>query len=273
MSTPHLGPEVLRAYADGRLGHTRTLSVDQHLIGCPACRGAVGVQVEDYRVERLWAEIREEVETPVPTTLERVVRGLGLDEGTARLVAATPTLKTAWLLGVVLVLTMAAVAAGSQDRAAALFLAFAPVLPVLGVAYAFGPVGDPAHEVVTATPYPRMRLLAIRTAVVVSSTLVPALLLSPLLPVPPLRSVAWLLPALAMAAVTLVLAERVPAHVTATGLVLAWVVLIGWTGVVARDPWFAATVQVQVTSAIVLVAATAVLMTTRLTLTPNWRIR
>jgi hypothetical protein len=274
MSTWHIEPELVRRYVAGELRAGAAMSVDQHLLGCAVCRAAVGATVDPARTDRLWAEIREVVETPVPGPLERFARALGLVEATARLVAATPTLRGAWFLGAALVLTLAALAAGSDERTVALFVALAPVLPVVGVAYAFGPVGDPSREITAATPYPALRLLLVRTAVVVGSTLVPALLLSLLLPGRVLPSVAWLLPALAMAGVTLALADRVPAHLSATALVLAWAGLVGWVGVVGQQPWFAASLPVQLTSAVVLLIAGATVLIHHLSpSSPVWSSR
>jgi hypothetical protein len=274
MSSWHVDPDLVRRYTAGEVSTGTALSVDQHLLGCAACRSAVGTTVAPERTDRLWLEIREAVETPVPGPVERLVRSLGLDEGTARLLSATPRLRGAWVLGMVLVLGLAALAASSDDRTVALFLALAPVLPVVGVAYAFGPVGDPTREIAAAAPYPALRLLLVRTAVVVSSTLVPALILSLLLPVSLLPSVAWLLPALAMAGVALALADRVPVNLSASALVLAWAGLVGWVGVVGREPWFAASVPVQLTSLVALLLAGAVLLLHRNSpSTPVWRLR
>ena len=51
----------------------------------------------------------------------------------------------------------------------AVFLALAPLLPMVGVALAYGPTADPAYEIAAATPYSGVRLLALRTAFVVAT--------------------------------------------------------------------------------------------------------
>lgn len=274
MSSWHIAPELVRRYVAGDVGPGTALSVDQHLLGCASCRTEVGATVDRHRTERLWQEVRRTVEAPRLRPVERLARAAGLDQGTARLLAATPMLRGAWVLGMVLVLALAALVASSEERTVALFLALAPVLPVVGVAYAFGPVGDPSREIAAATPYPALRLLLVRTAVVVSSSLLPALPLSLLLPGSVLPSVAWLLPALAMAGVTLAVADRVPVHHTASALVLAWAGTVGWIGVVGHQPWFAASLPVQLGSAAVLLLAGAALLARQLIpSTPVWRTR
>src|SRR5690606_21500842 len=188
------------------------------------------------------------------------VRALGLDEGTARLLAATPTLRGAWLTGVVLVLLLAVLAATASPRASAAFLALAPVLPVAGVAYAFGPLGDPGREIAAAAPYAALRLLVVRTAVVVSSTLVPGLLLAPFLPPTSWYAVGWLLPALAMTAVALALAERVAVHLSSVALTLGWLAAVSWSAVGPRDPAVLTAAPVQLLSVAAIAACAAVLV-------------
>lgn len=273
MTAWHLDADLVGAYADGRLTAVTALSVDQHLGRCATCRAAVGATVPAARTDRLWTEIRERVEAPAPTRLERAVRALGLDEGTARLLAATPTLRGAWLTGVVLVLVLAVLAATASPRASAVFLALAPVLPVVGVAHAFGPLGDPGREIAAAAPYPALRLLVARTAVVVSSTLVPGLLAVALLPATSWYAVGWLLPALAMTAVVLAAAERVPVHLSALVLSLAWVGLVCWRATLTRDPAVLTTAPVQVLSVLAIAACAAVLVRDRRTPAPHWSPR
>lgn len=151
-------------------------------------------------------------------------------------------------------------AATASPRASAVFLALAPVLPLAGVAYAFGPLGDPGREIAAATPYPALRLLLVRTAVVVSSTVLPGLLAAPFLPATSWYAVGWLLPALAMTALTLALAERVPVPVTVTALTLGWVGVVGWTALVDRDAALLTAAAVQVTSALATAVGAAVVL-------------
>ena len=131
-----------------------------------------------------------------------------MDASTARLAALTPSLSGAWLTGVVVVLALALATAYAGPSGVAFFLTLAPLLPAAGVALTFGPHADPAAELASAAPYPSLHLLAVRTALVVSTTVPAAGLAALLLPGSPWLSVAWLLPALALAAATLAARSR-----------------------------------------------------------------
>lgn len=190
--------------------------------------------------------------------MERLLRRTGLDEPTARLVAVTPLLRTSWLAGIVLVLALALLAAEAGDQAVALFLVLAPMLPVAGVALTFGPAADPAHEIVAGGPYSPVRLLAVRTLVVVSSTFLPAGVTAALLPVDMGLALAWLLPALALTVGTLALSTRLTPHVAASALGVGWVSVVLY-GVARHDPFLAAAPVVQLTCLAGLALAAAVL--------------
>lgn len=222
----HLDTELADRYAQGRVTSVLASSVEQHLIGCSACRGLLTPAVPTERLDAVWAEVLETVEMPKSTLLERILCAIRVDEGTARLVAATPSLRGAWTLGVVVVLTLAVLTAHADGSGIALFMALAPVLPVAGVAYAFGPATDPTHEIAAAAPYSSLHLLAVRTAVVVASTLLPVGLAAPFLPGNAWLSAAWLLPALALTVGTLALATRVAPHHAAIGLSALWVAVV-----------------------------------------------
>jgi hypothetical protein len=108
------------------------------------------------------------------------------------------------------------------------FVALAPVLPLAGVALAFNPRTDPFLELAAASPYSLVRLLLARTAFVVGTTLLPAALLTPLLPGDRWLTVAWLLPALAMSTVVLALARRIEPFLSALVLAGGWLALSTW---------------------------------------------
>jgi hypothetical protein len=84
-------------------------------------------------------------------------------------------------------------------------------------------------EVITATPYSLMRLLAARTSFVVATSMVPALLVTPFLPGDRFFAVAWMVPAIAMSAIVLAAARHAPPVGVATGLSVAWVAASLWT--------------------------------------------
>lgn len=255
----HLDEELARRYAENRVPGMLATSVEQHLTSCPACRALLRPVVPAARLTAVWAEVLERVEAPPVGLLERLLHRIGLDQPTARLVALTPLLRTSWLAGTVLVLVLALLAAETAAPAVALFLLLAPVLPVAGVALTFGPAADPAHEIVAGTPYSPVRLLAVRTMVVVSSTFLPAGVAAALLPVDVILALAWLLPALALTVGTLALSTRLAPHVAASALGLGWVSVVLY-GVARHDPFLAAAPVVQLTCLAGLALAAAVLL-------------
>jgi hypothetical protein len=260
-TTPwHLDRELAGRYATGSLGSVLVASVEQHLVSCAECRSLLTPHVDVARLDAVWSDVLERVEQPRRTLLERLLGGLGMEDSTARLVAATPSLRGAWVTGVVLVLALALVAAYASDDGIALFLALAPLLPAVGVALAYGPAADPAHEIVSATPYPALRLLALRTAFVVATTLVPATAAGLMLPGPAYVAAVWLIPALALTTGTVALSTRVAPHLAAAVLAVAWLAVSLRGLAPRRDPLLATDSPVLLMCTLVVAAAGLILV-------------
>lgn len=269
MTTWHLERDLADRYSTGRVSPVLAASVEQHLVGCADCRSLISA--DQQRLDAVWSEIIETVEAPRVGFVERALRGLGVHDATARLVAATPSLRGAWLTGVGVLLVVAFLAAHASRHGTLLFVALAPVLPVVGVALAFGPQSDPTLEVAASSPYSLVRLLAARTAFVVATTLLPAAGLSLLVPDRGWTAVGWLLPSLAMCSVVLATAQRVEPHLSAAGLSAGWIAVIAWFA--ARDTVLLSDhgLTVQLLSLVVLVAAGWSLATHRLEPHPQGR--
>lgn len=257
----HLDQAVATSYAEGRVTPVLAASVEQHLVRCAACRALL--PADEARLDAVWGGIIGRVEAPRATLLERVLLRLGVDEATARLMATTPSLRGGWLTGVVVVLALSMLAAHSDESGTAVFMALAPVLPIAGVALAFGPRADPAHEIVAATPHSAVHLLSVRTALVVATTMLPAAALTPFLPHGGWLALAWLVPGLALTAGTIALATKVAPHLAALGLAVLWVSLVLPGFARTRDPLLAAHPAVQVLGVAALVVAAALLLTRR----------
>jgi hypothetical protein len=256
----HLDTDLAAAYAAGATTPVLAASVEQHVMACAHCRALLAPTADAPRLDRVWGEVLERVQAPPAGLLERLLRRLGLTEGTARLVALTPSLRGGWLTGVVVVLALALAASRSGTHGIAVFLALAPLLPMAGVAVAFGRTTDPAYEVVDAAPYDAFQLLAVRAAVVVATTLALAVPAALLLPGALWVSVGWLLPALALAVATLALAPRVEPVLTA-GVLTAFWLAVALPGLLRRhDPLLAASSTVQLVSLLGLAAGVAVLV-------------
>jgi len=255
MNTWHLDRELADRYTGGQVTPVLAASVEQHLIACDECRGLIRADVP--RLDAVWAEVVERVEAPEVGLVERLLKGVGVSGQTARLVAATPSLRAAWLTGVLVVLVLAWLAGHASPRGTAVFVALAPVLPVIGVALAFGPRTDPTLEIAAASPYSLVRLLAARTTFVVASTVLPATALALFLPGSSWLTVGWLLPALAMSAVVLAAARQVEPHLSATALTALWVGVATWRYSVGEPVLVEHGLAVQLVSLTVLVIAAA----------------
>lgn len=266
-TTWHLDPALADDYARGRLGHLLAASVEQHLVACSGCRPLV--VVASPRLDRVWAEVIDVVEAPPVTRLERVLGRLGVSGSTARLVAATPALTGACLTALVAVLVMMLLAGRLPVGATTGFVALAPVLPLVGVALSFGRRFDPMTELVAATPYSLLRLLAARTTFVVGTALLPAVLVAQLLPGGTWLTAGWLLPALAMCSVVLATARRVEPLVTASALSGLWLALTLWGAISGTPVLRDHTVLVQLVSLAALGVAGWTLARHRLDLVPS----
>lgn len=221
--TWHADDEVLSAYVDGRLDAINGASVEQHLARCGRCRTSITPLVDRDALERAWSGVRESIErTPLPLPIRAAGR-LGLPDGTAVLLAAAASLRTAWLVSAVVALAFAALAvAATGGEALAPFLLVAPMVPVVGVAAAYGPSQDPLETLVVTAPYGRTRLVLLRTVAVLVSVLPVAVAMGSLLPGPQWLAVAWLGPALAMVPVLMAVASFVGPRAAAAGLAIGW---------------------------------------------------
>ena len=260
----HLDDDLLDTYAEGRpLTPALAASVEAHLERCSACQLRLVPSADLPRLDAVWAEVEDALDAPRPGLLERLLLRAGVASDTARLVAVTPSLQRSWITGTVLALTLALLVAHSGERGVAMFLALAPVLPVAGIAVAFGPRTDPFHEVALAAPYSSFRLLLVRSAAVLAATIALAVPVTLLLPSTPLVAAAWLLPALALAVTSLALATRIDPVVSSAGLSALW--LVGALSGLApgRDPLVVATAVPQLLALVLLAASGAVLLQQR----------
>jgi hypothetical protein len=235
----HADPTSLTSYRDGALDEVSSFSVEAHLISCSTCRAHAASLVEQERLERVWSGIEEAVDAPRLGVIERVLLRLRIPDHVARVLAATPSLSLSWLLAVMLVLAFAVVAAHQSERGVLVFLAVAPLLPLAGVAAAYGPGIDPAYEIALAAPLRTFRLLMIRAAAVLTVTVVLVGLAALALPGLAAVAAAWLLPALALALASLALSSYVPPLLASGSLALAWICAVG-LGVALADDRLAA---------------------------------
>jgi hypothetical protein len=223
--TWHVAEEDLRDYARGELAPPLLWSADTHLVACAQCRLALADVGDRAALDAGWERLDAELDAPRPGRLESLLVRLGITDHTTRLLTATPVLRRSWLAAVVflLVTTVGAVyTAGS----ATLFLALAPLLPLAGVALAYGPALDPTYEMAVVAPLHGFRLLMIRTVAVLATGLGLNLLATLALPSYGLHALAWLLPALALTATGLALTPRLGPVLAPSLVGGAWIALL-----------------------------------------------
>ncbi len=197
----HADELLLSRYVRGETDLVSTVSVEAHLMKCAACRSSLSEFVDAQRLQRGWEAVLGAVDAPRRGPLEALLMRMGVLDGTARLVAATPSLRASWLGAVTVALGFAVVAAHQvRDLGGLLvFLVVAPLLPLAGVALAYGPDFDPIHEISLAAPLNSFRLLLLRAAAVLATTTALAGLAGMMLRSPQRWAmVAWVLPALGL---------------------------------------------------------------------------
>lgn len=232
----HADDALLARYVRADADALDAASAEQHLLHCPQCRARTAAYMDAAPLELVWRRIEEQAQAPAPGLVARLLRRLGLPDRDALLVAAAPTLRTSWLAGLVVTLGFVALAAEyGGDRGLILFLLVAPLVPVAGVAYAYGPDADPLHELSVAAPYPSARLLLLRAAAVLTASL--PLVLAAALVQPALSSSAllWLVPALALTAGTLTASTWVRPTRAAGVFGAAWLGAVA-SAAAQRDP-------------------------------------
>ncbi len=163
--------------------------------------------VEQSRIDANWRAITIELDAPRPGLVERALRSVGLPSDVTRVILATPALRRSWFAAVFVVVVIGLLVAGAEQPRDAFFnlAVLAPLVPLAGIAMAYGQASDPAHEIELATPSKGLRLLIIRAATVQGIATVLLGLVSLATPVGAMTSLAWVLPSLGLTAITLAL--------------------------------------------------------------------
>ena len=232
MTSWHVDDVALQRWIDRTDSLPQSASVEQHLLGCAACRdrvsGGLATQPSTQPVDLdvVWSRVRDAVELPQPSIGERVLGRLGLPAADARLVVAAPAFRGACVGGVLLVLLFLATAnAYGHSGGLWLFLVLAPLLPCGAVAFSYDPRFEPALEQEVATPYSVVRLVLLRTLAVLAIVLPVAVVLGALMhgPTPYL----WLLPAIGFVAGVLALSTWVPPMTAVAAIGVVWTLVVG----------------------------------------------
>jgi hypothetical protein len=224
----HADDSLLARYVRGEAGPLDGAALEQHLILCVECRAGIARIVEMPPLEMIWTRIRDQAQSPDPGFVERLLRRFGLSAPDALLVSVAPSLRASWLLSLAVTLGFVGLSAkyGGSPGLIFFFL-LTPLVPVAGVAFAYGPDVDPAFEVGLATPYSAARLLLLRTGAVLMTSL-PVVLAAALLAPARFSISAWcLVPALSFTAITLAGCTWTRPALIGVGLGITWICIVG----------------------------------------------
>lgn len=193
----HAGESDLAAYAAGGTPPVLAASLEAHLASCATCRGRLAALSDRAQVDAAWLRLADTIDRPSR-------RGWLLRPAVATPAMLQAALAAVFLVGIVPLLTAAIVG----DMGLVALLVVAPLAPVAAVALAYRDVADPAGEIGLATPTAGLRLVALRALLVAAVALPLAFLVLTAVDVwvqdvPVRLALAWCLPGLALAAITL----------------------------------------------------------------------
>lgn len=235
MNVTHVDEQLLIGYCQLSVTGATASAIEAHLMICARCRAELAYVTswDDHGLvnqQSVWDGVLERVDRPTRSITERLLGVLRVRPDTAKLLATTPALRLAWLAAVVFVAAFAVASARADGDGPWMLLVIAPLLPVAGVATAYGPALDPTYEIGVAAPMSGLRLTLLRTLAVIATTM-------PLLAVAALVApgggwvvFGWVLPSFALVAITLALSTAMsPEHagvVVGVGWFVALVLLI-----------------------------------------------
>jgi len=226
----HIDGDDLVAYADGRAGAVVMSSIEAHLLTCEQCRATLSAQVRVAASEddHVWAAIADRV--------DRGNRLFSWSSKTLVVSLSSPPLAmmTALLAGL-LVAFVCVARLNDARNATTMLVSLGPLVPLVGARIAFGRSVDPAGTMASAAPVSAGRVAAMRALVVTIIACLAGILVSPLTTLDPHESVVWLLPALALSAVSVAIATFMDSTLPTIACGLAWLVaVVAWLQDVPR---------------------------------------
>ena len=215
--------------------------------------------IDQSRLDANWRVINLELDAPRASRLERLLRTTGVPAHITRLLVATPALRRSWYLALAGTLLIGLGSADPANPRQSLLplLVVAPLIPLLGVAMAYGRSSDPGYEMQLATPMRGLRLLGIRAVVVVGISGVVVTLAAWNNPVARPFAATWLLPSLAVTGLGVMLMTWMAPRRAAVTAVGAWLVVIV-VSQVGSDPLVGFTLVGQFVAALIAVVTTLV---------------
>ncbi|HEX6658905.1 MAG TPA: zf-HC2 domain-containing protein [Ilumatobacter sp.] len=269
----HIDGDDLAAYAEGRTGAVTLASVEAHLIACERCRSALSEQVHagDTRDDHVWAAIAD-----------RVDHGNRLFSWSSRLLmvslSSPPLALVTALLAGMLITFVCVARLGEARHATTVLVSVGPLVPLVGARIAFGRHVDPAGLMAPAAPMAAGRVASARALMATVIACLAGIVVSPLTTLDASDSIVWLLPALALSAISVAIATYVDSTLPVVAFAIGWLAVVGaWLGDVPRslrglsvDGLATDRPAVQAALLVATVAAFAVCVVRR-DADPNWR--
>jgi hypothetical protein len=265
----HVDDRVWQAYVGGRLDPVAEASVDTHVAGCVDCRAAARGHVPAGTADQVWAGVHATITTPRPPLALRLLQRLGMRSDDLVVLSGADSLLVPWAVAVGFAIVcaclvgLAGLSPANQD---AVFLAMAPLVPVLAVVAAYDAL-DPLRELAAPTPYSKLRLALLRAAASLAVALPATAAIGMVVPGMQALAWVWLAPSFGLTVGALVLLTWWEAPVAGAMVSLLWVsaVVIVRTGG-SVDALTAPAVQVAFAVSGIVLAAGLVLRTSSLRL-------
>ena len=227
----HVPDRDVDRYVAGTVDPISATSIESHVVACSVCQRRVGEHVHpvarDAEPDATWLAIADAIDRPTATRI-RLLGPLERRHPMSAVAFGSPALRWsgALALAVVLLVPLVLHGAGLAGPALTLFFVLAPLLPLAGIAACYSTAIEPVGELAFATPARTVRLLAWRGSAVLAISLPVGVLAAVPFAVPAGLLLGWVLPALALCALTLAAATwRDPVPV-AVGLAGTWAALV-----------------------------------------------
>ncbi len=193
------------------------------------------------------------------SAIERALTRVRVPDHVARVLAAAPSYRWSWIGSALAAVAFSVGAAAVGPRATLTLLIVAPLLPIGGVALAYGPWADPMDELTRSTPMPNVRLLLLRASAVLGTAALAMGAVVVLLPAADLPVVAWILPSLGLTLATLALSTVVATHLAAAVVALGWLAVVVIAEIRSDTPYAAFSGSGQIAFCLVAVGSAALL--------------
>ena len=223
----HISPSTATEYVGQRRSGSGVASIEAHLLTCSECRrltAEVAAATHESLLGVVWQRVNVALDAEQRPWSERALTRVGVSTETARLLGATSRARFSFVLATLLTVGIALTAAQSdRDAQFGIFLSVAALGPLISTVLAFGRRVDPAHALVSTAPTSVWRIVLLRTVASFFPALAIISLASLIVRERGWAAMAWLLPGIAMAVVSLALSTWMSIEHAAFGLAIAWI--------------------------------------------------